>query len=225
MYVIKKWFIVAVVILAIASMIFVSGCSGSKADGASSEASVKSVAEETVAAEKETVATEKTGNNIGDTGPAGGFIFYINPNNEADGWHYLEAAPSDIPGDANDYQIKWFSGDKGIETGATATTIGTGKSNTEKIVSIQGEGSYAAKLCDDLTLNGFSNWFLPSKDELDLMYKNLHLKGIGGFGDTYWSSSEGGVGRAWTQLFIDGNQKIYFGMNNGIRVRAVRAYN
>jgi hypothetical protein len=121
--------------------------------------------------------------------------------------------------------IKWFSGEDGIETGATATAIGTGVSNTEKIVSIQGEGSYAAKLCDDLTLNGFSDWFLPSKDELDLMYKNLHLKGIGSFGDTYWSSSEGDVGRAWTQLFIDGSQKIYFGMNNGIRARAVRAFN
>jgi hypothetical protein len=239
---IKKWSTVLVVILAISAMVLTVSCDGSKADGASSEASGKSEAKETaaaeeetaeaketVAAEKETTAAAKTGNNIGDTGPAGGFIFYINPNSEADGWQYLEAAPSDIPGDANDYQIKWFSGDEdNRKTEGTATAIGSGMSNTEIIVNIQGEGSYAAKLCGDLTLNGFSDWFLPSKDELDLMYKNFQVNGIGSFGPdgsyTYWSSSGDGKISAWTQLFIDGKQKAYFGMNNGIRARAVRAF-
>ena len=134
--------------------------------------------------------SEKIEYNVGDTGPAGGLVFYINPNHETDGWRYLEAAPSDCPGNDNSDRIQWGN----IcwrTTCATTTAIGTGKANTQKIVNIQGKGSYAAKLCCGLTLNGFSDWFLPSKDELNLMYENLHLHLLGGFAsDLYWSSSE-----------------------------------
>jgi hypothetical protein len=115
-----------------------------------------------------TAASEKANYNIGDTGPAGGLIFYLNPNYKSDGWKYLEAAPNDSPGDNNNYFIPWNNGDF-VKTGATETAIGTGKANTQKIVDIQGNGSYAAKLCSDLTQGGYSDWFLPSKDELNLI--------------------------------------------------------
>ena len=111
-----------------------------------------------------------------------------------------------------------------METGATAIAIGTGMSNTQKIVGIQGEGSYAAKLCSDLTQGGYSDWFLPSKDELNLMYENLHLKGIGSFEpDWYWSSSEGGAVLAWFQFFGSGRQYA-FNVWGLYRVRAVLAF-
>jgi hypothetical protein len=176
---------------------------------------------------------------IGDTGPAGGIIFYINPNYAIDGWKYLEAAPSDFPGDKNDCRIQWDNGNY-VETGATATAIGTGMSNTQKIVDILGNGSYAAKLCSDLTLGGYSDWFLPSRDELNLLYENLHLKGLGSFEpDYYWSSSESGASGAWSQHFGNGSQssfsKVEYGENGNVedydgknyyrRVRAVRAFN
>ena len=78
-----------------------------------------------------------------------------------------------------------------METGATGTAIGTGQANTTAIVTTQGAGSYAAQLCNDLTVGGYNDWFLPSKDELDLMYENLYLQEVGGFTDDYyWSSSE-----------------------------------
>ena len=165
----------------------------------------------------------KPGYSIGDIGPAGGFIFYINPNYETDGWKYLEAATIDLPGDNNYYRIPWHNGNY-VVTGATATAIGTGMSNTHKIVGSQREGNYAAKLCDDLILNGYSDWFLPSKDELDLMYKNLQLKGIGGFEQYYyWSSSEYDEIYAWYQYFASGGQNYYF-KDLDLRVRAVRAF-
>jgi hypothetical protein len=166
--------------------------------------------------------------NIGDTGPAGGFIFYINPNYKKDGWKYLEAAPGDFPGDNNDYYIPWYNGNY-VETGATETAIGTGKANTQKIVDIQSNGSYAAKLCTDLTQGGYSDWFMPSSYELDLMYKNLYSKGIGSFESTgsYWSSSEIDASHAWVEYFLKSNQNG-FNVNknfNGGRVRTVRAFN
>jgi len=102
----------------------------------------------------------------------GGIVAYIDET----GKHGLIAAPEDqSPG------IQWYNGSY-IETGATAIAIGTGKSNTEKIIEEQSAGTYAAKLCDDLVLNGYSDWFLPSKDELNELYKNRAE--IGGFSNT-----------------------------------------
>ena len=80
-------------------------------------------------------------------------------------------------------------------------------SNTESIVKKLGAGTYAAKACSDYTYNGYDDWFLPSKDELNLMYTNLHKKGIGNFKNySYWSSSEGSARTAWGQDFYDGGQ-------------------
>jgi Serine/threonine protein kinase len=182
-------------------------------------------AAETTAAAETTVAVASD-YNIGDKGPAGGFIFYINPDYEADGWKYLEAAPNDFPGSNNDYRIQWDNGEY-IDTGATGTTIGTGMPNTQKIVDILSIGSYAAKLCSDLTQGGYSDWFLPSKDELNLIYENLHIKRIGSFESSgYWSSSESDAYSAWYQDFDSGLQSSYgYGKLDYGRVRAVRAFN
>ena len=153
--------------------------------------------------------------SIGDTGPAGGKVFY-DKGSGSSGWRYLEAAPSDQSTD-----IVWWNGSY-VTTGATATAIGTGEANTATIVSVQGAGSYAASLCANLTLGGFDDWFLPSKDELNAMYGQKGV--IGGFAsDSYWSSSEGSDYYAWGQYFGDGGQGSY-GKSNGLRVRAIRAF-
>ena len=154
---------------------------------------------------------------VGDTGPAGGLIFY-DKGSYSDGWRYLEAAPSD-----QGTGIQWYNGSY-VTTGAIGTAIGTGQANTTAIVTIQGAGNYAAQFCNDLTVGGYSDWFLPSKDELNLMYTNLKVAGVGGFADTnYWSSSEDYAGSEWAQNFSSGGQ----GYGNGdytFRVRAVRAF-
>ena len=116
---------------------------------------------------------------------------------------------------------QWYNGTE-ISTGATATALGSGKANTSAIVNVQGAGAYAAKICYDLVLNGYSDWYLPSKDELNKLY--LNRVAIGNFADdTYWSSSETDAIHAWGQLFINGYQ--YSGLKDVISyVRAVRAF-
>jgi hypothetical protein len=154
---------------------------------------------------------------IGATGPAGGIIFY-DKGSYSDGWRYLEAAPSDqSPG----IQYGGYS----TETGATARAIGTGKANTATIVTSLGAGSYAAQLCDDLTLGGYSDWFLPSKDELNQMYVNLKEAGRGDFTSAwYWSSSEENQYAAWDQYFDGGVQYAGFKNDGSLGVRAARAF-
>ncbi len=117
----------------------------------------------------------------------GGIVAYIlqagDPGYDANVPHGLIAAPSDQSTSA-----QWSSYD--VLTGATATDIGTGNANTNTIVSVLGAGSYAAKLCYDLVLNGYSDWYLPSNDELNKLH--LNQTAIGGFatlGAGYWGSS------------------------------------
>ena len=77
-----------------------------------------------------------------------------------------------------------------------------------------------------ITHNGttYSDWFLPSTDELNAMCVNLKGNGLGGFSlDFYWSSSERGAHGAWSQDFYNGAQD-YYGKNNEWYVRAVRAF-
>ena len=109
----------------------------------------------------------------------------------------------------------------------TSDIIGSGKRNTQLIVERLkqlGENGRAAQLCASLNFDGFNDWFLPSKDELDLMYKNLKKAGKGNLGDKYyWSSSEGYRDNAWYQNFNDGSQ---YGDNKTTTysIRAVRAF-
>ncbi len=160
---------------------------------------------------------------VGDS-YGGGIVAYIlqsgDPGYDANVQHGLIAATAD-----QSTGIQWYDGSWVAEgTGATATAIGTGQANTTAIVNIQGAGSYAAQLCDDLTEGGYSDWFLPSKDELNKLY--LNKGAIGGFADNYyWSSSEGLEywWSAWEQDFNDGSQG-YSGQYDALRVRAVRAF-
>jgi hypothetical protein len=59
-----------------------------------------------------------------------------------------------------------------LNTGATGTAVGTGAANTKKIIAVQGRGyNYAALICANYRGGGFADWFLPSRDELYLLYK------------------------------------------------------
>ena len=155
---------------------------------------------------------------IGDTGPAGGYIFY-DKGSYSDGWRYLEAAPA-----STEWTSKKWAICPTFVVG-TGTAVGTGKANTTAIVNTQGDGNYAAQLCNCLTLNGYSDWFLPSKDELNLMYTNLKVLGVGGFASyQYLSSSEHNKSRVYVQSFDHGTQTTYHGKYVRTRVRAVRAF-
>ena len=190
---------------------------------------------------------------VGDTGPAGGIIFYdVDADNGNDandglvsgicGWRYLEAAASDasftdISGNV-DYIYQWGPDGKTYDL---KTGIGEGKNNTKIILSqpkptYEGTSGYqpeyynAAKACGDYGDNtDYDDWFLPSKDELNLLYTNLAAKGLGGtWGhdgqSPYWSSSEVDVEDRWSQDFSDGSQGGYGGAGNWFNVRPVRSF-
>ena len=135
----------------------------------------------------------------------GGIVAYVLQQGDA-GYdektqHGLIAAPSD-----QSTEIQWFNGIY-IEMNAKATGLGAGKTNTDTIVSRQGEGSYAAKICADLVIDKYDDWYSPSKDELNKLY--LSKDKIGGFvnGGTYWSSSmDAKIFYAWRQGFFSGSQ-------------------
>jgi TolB-like protein len=156
---------------------------------------------------------------IGDTGPAGGIIFYDKGNNSG-GWRYLEAAPANTE----------FKAQFGRPNGQTRDDLGSGRENTQNLkVALEASGdiTMAAHRCTQLNINGHTDWFLPSKAELSWMYVNLKEKGIGDFSnDWYWSSSNGGYWfRWWGQRFSDGTQSTTTGENNSNdrRANSVRA--
>lgn len=142
----------------------------------------------------------------------GGVIFYLDDT----GTSGLIAAPFDQGTD-----VPWFNGTT-LVTHATGTGLGAGSENTAAIVATLGSGSYAAFLCDELVLNGFSDWYLPSKDELNALF--LQRDAVGGFATGfYWSSTEHGEGSAWEQVFNSGTQ-YFTNKNFHINVRAVRTF-
>jgi hypothetical protein len=154
---------------------------------------------------------------VGDRGPAGGTIFYVNPS-DTDGWRYLEAAPA-----STEWKTTWSV------TGASARTssdIGAGKRNTQAILDLitSGQNCRAAMLCNNLMSSGYNDWFLPSKNELNLMFVYLHEAGVGGFkSDWYWSSSSDGyyVSR---QTFSNGGQDNTSSKGGEHFVRAIRQF-
>ena len=186
---------------------------------------------------------------VGDT-YGGGKVFYIFNTNDV-GFiqgqtHGLIAATEDQTTDAG---VKWFP-DKYY--GATGTYIGLGLPNTLSIIlsaALTGTTdmtSFAAGLANSYRGGGYMDWFLPSKDELNLLYQNREA--VGGFATTgypaYWSSTQKGglsftkfedfakgVTSARLQFFYTGGSPIQqagtitdLGINNPRRVRAIRIF-
>jgi hypothetical protein len=162
----------------------------------------------------------------------GGKVAYIlvngDPGYDATTQHGLIAATSDqsrsiawdiLTDDGVSYQ--------GSNRGAAETVLGTGFSNTNKIIASQGK-NYAAGVARAYTGGGYTDWYLPSKDELNKLY--LNRVAIGGFisnsNGLYWSSSEiqsHPYHSAWLQDFSNGGPLSIFKDFNVI-VRAIRLF-
>ncbi|MDR1175685.1 MAG: fibronectin type III domain-containing protein [Treponema sp.] len=163
-------------------------------------------------AKGQTVMARTSNYTVGSPGPGGGIVFY-DKGNFSDGWRFLEAAPASAE----------FKAELGgiISVSGTNTGIGSGKRNTEIIA---GRGRAGAQRCAALNTGGYRDWFLPSKDELNLMYQNLKRKGLGGFSDAWYESSSGYFSNIeWFQRFSDGAQGLYE-TSDTFSVRAVRAF-
>ena len=144
----------------------------------------------------------------------GGIIFYLDATNV----HGLISSTSDQSGGAN-----W--GCSGISIpGSTSSAIGAGLGNTTAIVTVCATSGTAAKLCYDLVAGGFTDWYLPSSEELSLMYNNLKLQNLGGFSNaSYWSSTESSATGSFLQSFQNGNVSAVLKSATG-RVRAIRSF-
>ncbi|HYM24254.1 MAG TPA: beta-L-arabinofuranosidase domain-containing protein [Vicinamibacterales bacterium] len=170
-----------------------------------------------------TVWLPSSGLIAGDAGPAGGFIFYENPNYERDGWRYLEAAPFDQSAGA-----PWGCFRRAIP-GAKGTAIGTGRQNTADVLASCSDPSAAAALCASLSINGVRGWFLPSRDELAVLYRSLknarvgNLAGAGASDNvSYWTSTQATADMAHHIDFADEGRQHYDDKDFPRRVRAIR---
>ena len=143
----------------------------------------------------------------------GGIIIALDES----GYHGLIAAIED-----QGTVVPWWNGEF-IET--NATSMDDGKENTNKILEVQGRKlPYAAKLCADYEYEGYTDWFLPSKDQLELLYRNRYLlEGLSH--EQYWSSTEHEIGRAWTQNFSTGEGHLKVTKESArMHIRAVREF-
>jgi hypothetical protein len=149
------------------------------------------------------------GYEIGDQGPAGGIVFYV--SNE--GLNGLEAAPADQG------QAKWGCYSTRI-SGANGTAVGTGEQNTSDIIAG----------CDETTAASIASaygpgWYLPSSDELDLLYEQKDAGVVDGFNDYfYWSSSQINEGYAKYLRLESGVMYGNYDKSDAFLVRAVRAF-
>ena len=163
---------------------------------------------------------------VGDT-YGGGKVAYIftqsDPGYVAKETHGLIAATSD-----QSTGVPWSEGGfppnpQTISTGARGTAIGTGLSNTNTIIGAVGPStSYAVGLARAHNGGGYTDWYLPSKDELYKLY--LNRSAIGGFSGTYWSSTEYDQYDAWILVFGSGTQDYMTKHLNSFKVRAVRTF-
>ena len=151
---------------------------------------------------------------IGDRGPAGGIVVYDAGSDQQWG-RYLEIAPQSCEIVQVAFRTYATVGSPTLYTSnverSKAKAIGMGAKNTTMLA---GKFAGAAKMASDSTCNNYSDWFLPSKDELNEAFRQLshsrtglQLTPVGGFDrGYYWTSSDYDGHTAWSQYFADGQQ-------------------
>ena len=163
-----------------------------------------------------------TGLSIGSNYLGGKIAYFLqagDPGYNATVLHGLIAAVSD-----QSAAMPWLLTYSIVRT--TNAAIGTGTANSNEIIRVQndtihGTGNYAAKFCIDLVLNGYNDWHLPSKDELNKLYINKDA--IGGFVNfPYWSSTASSYGALWCQTSNGSPQAV--GNMTELGVRAIRSF-
>ena len=183
--------------------------------------------------------------SIGAKGPAGGIIFYVTPGSTDANCHGLEAAPEDqAPSTWGCWGLNISQPNTYLVDGETFTfahtseVIGTGAANTATIIASCGTGGGAGKIAlsngskgtttnaaataSAYNLNGYSDWYLPSKDELKQLIISESVVGVYGY---YWSSTENLINCSWSQTagFFDDSQ-YHIIKDETLNVRAIRTF-
>lgn len=142
----------------------------------------------------------------------GGYVLYV----DGSGKHGLIVTIEDVA-----FGVPWCTGTPVI-TNATGVDLGTGKTNTAAIVKAQGPGAYAASICQDLDLNGYDDWFLPSQAEFNEVFMNRPNFGPFSY-PYYWDSTEINVEDA-SAFIVTGGGIFHHGKIDVASVRAVREF-
>ncbi len=159
---------------------------------------------------------------IGNTGPGGGKVFYVNPT-DVPGSNYMEAAPTTWSGGSADPAIAWCNNTPTLIGRTFGTAIGTGAANTTLMTVACSSGAANSVRAYGATGAPAGSWSLPSKDELNQLY--INRVGVGGFAaDYYWSSSQVDASNAWSQYFGNGFQSGGIDKIAALHVRPVRAF-
>jgi hypothetical protein len=161
-----------------------------------------------------------TSYSVGDTGPGGGIIFYVDSTGFTSNGvicHYLEVSPSDLPA------AQW--GANGTSVGASGSTLGTGYDNTQTIIGALSSGTpesgRAAQLAAAYNGGGLTDWFLPSRDELQELYQS----GLTGLSSSIWSSTEDSATNAWSVGNAGGSLGTWSDLKTGtLTFRPIRAF-
>jgi hypothetical protein len=138
--------------------------------------------------------------SLGDKGPTGGTIVYVNKTAETDGWTYLEAAPEDL---SNQYPFGLYN--KNLQSYNLLTNVGNGKENTLKILDLSNNKNIAAYACDQFSLTAkktgrtYKDWFLPSVSEFKQV---CNVIGYSLPAKSYWTSSVSPTAKTSINSFI-----------------------
>lgn len=158
----------------------------------------------------------------------GTYKYMITPGHCSDYTNNYTAFTPTCTGATDNLMHKWANNSGttayGVDTTATSTTDGAG--NTTKLATNYTDTD-AARYCENMTYpatNGYTDWYLPSVDELNLVLYAMKVAGKGNFiASNYWSSTESSATDAWLQYFTNGWQ-VNDGKTNSGYVRCVRRY-
>jgi hypothetical protein len=166
---------------------------------------------------------------LGDTGPGGGIVFYVQSPTTAYPWRYMEVAPGTWNGGGSDPQSIWCSNTSSFvpnlltgssDTVQTFMNPGAGYSNTQKM--LRGCTFGAANVVAAYKGGGKSDWHLPSAYELAILGDSRLA--LGSMGSFYWSSSENSAGVSWLGFLNNNGLAPYTKSLDIAYVRPVRSF-
>lgn len=160
---------------------------------------------------------------IGDIGPAGGIIFFYDAQNRHP-FTFLEAAPAGWGGLSDDLRAEFPCYNRFLDV--TEYRIGAGPGNLRRLNErCTNQTNNIAKLVADLNIEGYADWYIPTRAELEIMLENLYNKGNAArlSNEFYWSATEQDAGAAWGIFMGTGNHRLLPKWMQE-RVRPIRAF-